>query len=132
MITGILADEFKRFEAQIWPYLDGFAARDLDGSTAEGLARDILSRDRQMWAINDFQAFALTKVTSKAVRITHCAGERAEEWRDALDDEMRAWAQSMGKARVISLARPGWSKYAKSRGYREAHREMVLELNNGQ
>lgn len=128
MIRGIPAAQYGDFRDDIWPFLLGFADRERDGTTAHDLESGVIARDRQVWCINDFQALALTTVAVDAVRITHCAGVRRHEWQEAFDDEIRAWAKALGKPRIIALVRPGWARFGLARGYREIHREMMLEL----
>lgn len=128
MVEGIQSYRFPEFRDRIRPFLENFAARDLDGFTADDLERDILNRNIQVWSIKDFQALALTSVTPNAVRIGHCAGVRRHEWQEAFDDEMRAWAKALGKKRIVATVRPGWAKWGRLRGYREKHREMCLEI----
>lgn len=128
MISGVPASDYPLLRARVLPFLENFASRDLDGFTVTDFEADILSRERQVWSIRDFQALALTCLTPKAVRITHCAGVRRHEWQEAFDEEIRDWARSLGKVRVIGTVRPGWARFGKERGYREMHREMALEL----
>lgn len=128
MIRGVTADDFPRVRGKVMPFLEHFADRSPLGGTAADLAAVILERDAQLWVIGDFQAVALTEVTPDAVHITHCAGERREDWQQAFDDEIRAWARALGKKRVVATVRPGWARWGKSRGYREAHRQMVVEV----
>lgn len=128
MVSGIPAFDFYKHRDRILPFLANFAARDLDGTDVAEFEREILDRKRQVWSINDFQALALTCLTDEAVRITHCAGVRRHEWQEEYDEEMRRWAHALGKKRIIATVRPGWSKWGRTRGYRERHREMVLEV----
>lgn len=128
MIEGIPAAIYPAYRDRIWPFLEGFEARDLDGVTAIDLDAEIRSRDRQVWSIKDFQAVCLTFLTDDAVRISHCAGVRRHEWQEALDDELQAWGRALGKKRIVALVRPGWARWGRTRGYREAHREMTRNL----
>ena len=89
---------------------------------------DIIHRDRQVWNIHDFQALCMTSVDREVVNIDACAGVRRHEWQEELDETIRWWAKQLGKKRIIALVRPGWAKFGKTQGYREAHREMVVEL----
>lgn len=128
MIRGITADMYPEFRAAILPFLEGFAKRSLGRWTWGGLEREILERRSQVWSIRDFQALCLTSLGPESVNIDFCAGVRRHEWQEALDDELQAWARALGKKRIIALVRPGWSKWGRTRGYREAHREMVIEV----
>lgn len=128
MIRGVPAAIYGDHRGEAWPYLLHFASRDLDGMTAHDLEMGIIARQRQLWSINDWQAVALTMLTDEAVRITHCAGRGRKDWQEAFDDEMQAWARALGKRRVVALVRPGWARFGKARGYREAHREMAIEV----
>ena len=128
MIRGIPADAYPQYRGQVLPFLANFAARDLDGETVADFERRILDRDAQVWCINEFQALALTALTRDAVRITHAAGVRRQDWQEAFDEEIRRWGRALGKKRVVAMVRPGWARWGRTRGYREAHREMRIEL----
>jgi hypothetical protein len=128
MIEGITAAEYINHRDKIAPFLQGFARRSLGRWTPEQLEMDIIHRDKQVWSIHDFQALCLTSVGPEAVNVLAASGVRRHEWQDELDDILRHWARQLGKRRIIALVRPGWSRFGRARGYREAHREMVLEL----
>lgn len=128
MIRGVPVEQFAAVYDRVAPFLDNFAERSPLGSTRADIERSILERDAQLWVIGDFQAVAITNVTPEAVHITHCAGERRQDWQEAFDEEMRAWARALGKKRVVATVRPGWARWGKTRGYKEAHRQMVVEV----
>lgn len=125
---GIPAVELPTYWDNLQPFFENFAHRSLGRWTVKSLISDVESRERQVWSIRDFQAVCLTSVSPESVNIDACAGIRRHEWQEELDDTLRDWARSLGKKRIIALVRPGWSKFGKKQGYREAHREMVLEL----
>lgn len=127
-VNGIPAAEYAAVRDKVLPFLEGFAARSFGRSTVASLEGDILAREMQVWAIGDFQAVCLTSVGPDSVNIHFCAGIRRHEWQEDLDNEIQAWARALGKKRVIATVRPGWAKWGKQRGYREAHREMVKEV----
>lgn len=128
MIRGIPAADYHEYRDKIVPFFEGFAKRSLGRWTVDGLEADVANRDRQVWCINDFQALVLTSVGPESVNIDACSGVRRHEWQDEFDDIVRAWALQLGKRRIIALVRPGWARWGKTKGYREAHREMVMEL----
>lgn len=128
MIVGILADHYIDHRDRLEPFLRGFARRSLGRWTYESLEMDILARNRQVWNINDFQAVGMTSVGPESVNIDAASGIRRHEWQEEFDVVVRKWARSLGKKRIIATVRPGWSRFGKQRGYREAHREMTLEL----
>jgi hypothetical protein len=110
------------------PWLEHFAARSHGTTTAEALAVEIAEQMRQAWVCGDYQAVILTSVHPDAVKIDFCAGSRRQEWQQDVDETVCAWARELGKRWVISLARPGWTAYARERGYRETHREWAKEI----
>lgn len=128
MIVGIPRHEFPAARDRLRPFLEDFARHNPDGVTAEMYELGVLQGQWQVWSINDFQAVCLTCLAPEAVRVHGCAGEARNEWQDALDDHLRDWAQALGKKRIVGLVRPGWARWAKTKGYRETHRELVLEL----
>lgn len=128
MIRGVTAAQYPAERDRILPFLKNFVDRSHGEWRLEEAERDILNRERQVWCINDYQAVAMTHLTAEAVRIDACGGVRRHEWQEELDDELRAWGRALGKKRVIATVRPGWARFGKARGYREIHREMMLEI----
>jgi hypothetical protein len=127
-VKGVPQSDIPAAMPHIRPFLENFAKRDLDGATAEDYEAEVLRGAYQVWNINDWQACALTRLTTEAVRITHCAGVDRRAWQESLEDTVKEWGRALGRKRVIGTVRPGWAKFAKKRGYREAHREMVCEI----
>ena len=115
-------------ESRLTPYLENIVERSSGRLTVDGLKRDIQEKEKQVYVIGDWQAICLTSLHENHINIHACVGERAEEWRDALDDFLREWARATGKQRIIGLVRPGWARWAKMRGYKETHRELVVEV----
>lgn len=128
MINGIPAAQYLDYREKVLPFLSKFAELSLGRATVESLEAAIGRRERQVWAINEFQAVCVTSLSPESVNIDFAAGVRRHEWQQELDEEMRKWARALGKKRVIAHVRPGWSKWGNSRGYKEAYREMVLEI----
>jgi hypothetical protein len=114
------------------PWLEHFAARSHGTTTAEALAEEIAGQLRQAWECLDYQAVVLTSVHPDAVKIDFCAGRRRQDWQQDVDETVCAWARALGKRWVLGLVRPGWAGYARERGYREIHREMMKDLGDGQ
>lgn len=135
-VHGVPADAVADWWPILLPFFEGFEARSDGRVSVHSLVADVRERDRQVWIAGDERGVAMVALTrvlvqadgTTTIAIDHCAGERMEEWRELFDDEMRAWAAALGARRIVSLARPGWSKWAKTRGYRETHREMMLDL----
>lgn len=123
-MIGVPVSEIDR---SVMPWLEHFASRSHGTMTAGDLYNDLMNEERQLWVCGDWQAVVLTSVQDNAVSIDCCAGDRREEWQDMVDMVVTAWARTLGKRWVRSVARPGWARYARARGYREAHREFVKE-----
>lgn len=128
MISGIPALEYMQHRENVLPFLQGFEDRSLGRWSIPEMERGILNRERQVWNICDFQALGMTSVGPESVNIDACAGIRRHEWQEEFDEVLRAWARRLGKKRIIAHVRPGWARWGKTRGYRETHREMTLEL----
>lgn len=123
MIEGLIG-----YDDRLLPALESCAERSLGRFTVSGLIEDIFELKKQVYVLNDWQGVCITSCYEDYIYV-HCAfGENSEEWRDELDDHLRAWAKATGKTRIFGLVRPGWSKWAKSRGYKELHRELGLEV----
>ncbi len=128
MINGVPSSIYPTVRKSVIPFLENFADRSHGRWTVDGLEKSIMSGEKQCWSINTFQGVALTSIGVNEVNIEAAAGVRRSEWQDALDDEIREWARHLGKSRIIAKVRPGWSKFGKSKGYKLAHYEMILEL----
>lgn len=66
---------------------------------------------------------------AESVHIVACSGSDRKAWQGEVVDYMMAWAKALGKKYVISMARPGWSKFFKPRGFKEIHREYLIEVD---
>lgn len=128
MICGIQSALVPQFLPRLLPFFENFAERSQSRWTVEDIVSDVMARNLQVWVSSGFRSVALTRVYSEAVAIVACAGEGREEWCDDLEAEIRAWAKSLGKTQLLITGRPGWSKWLREKGYREAHREMVVSL----
>ncbi len=131
MIWGIHAADIPAYSDRIAPFLLNFAEKSHARTTALQLLDAIMARDMQVWVCGDFQAVCLTSVHPEHVEINCCAGEDRTAWQDDLEAHIAEWAQFLGKRRVIMIARPGWQKWARGKGYVPAHVELVRELGDG-
>ncbi len=131
MIWGMPSMLYPQYEARLEPFLTGFAERGQNRVTAGELAQRIMDRDAQVWVVDDFTAVCMTSVYQEFVEINFCAGTGREDWQDELETVIAAWARELGKGRLIMVTRPGWSKWAKMRGYALAHVELVRNLSDG-
>ena len=126
MIAGVeaAAVDWDRME----PFLKNFADRSHGRWTVHSLWQAIEAERFQAYVVDDYKAVALTTVGDDYIRIEAAAGSDRESWQADLDDMMADWARETGRSRIFCLARPGWASFAKSRGYREIHREFVREI----
>lgn len=127
-VWGMQSVSFPDFAARMGPFLSGFAARSGGRVTYPELVRRINETEAQVWIVDDFKAVAMTHVGDEYVSIDFCSGSDRIEWQDALEDEIARWAKHNGRERLFIVGRPGWSKWAKSKGYKETHREMMRVL----
>lgn len=128
MIWGMQSENFERFKDRLMPFLQNFADRSGGRVKVEDLIERIKDTDSQVWVCGDFQAVAMTHIGPEYVSIDYCSGTDRADWQDDLLSEVEAWAKHHGCQRVFIFGRPGWSKWAKSKGFKEAHREMVREF----
>ena len=131
MIWGIHAADIPAYSDRIAPFLLNFAEKSHARTTALQLLDAIMARDMQVWVCGDFQAVCLTSVHPEHIEINCCAGVDREDWQDELEAHIAEWAAHLGKKRLIMITRPGWSRWAKTKGYKLAHTEMVKELHDG-
>src|SRR5690606_37604547 len=126
MITGVLSAGLERHLPRLLPAFQSFASRSHSRWTVEQIIEEIRGQTVQVWICNDYQAVALTRVWPDAVSIVACAGSDRGNWCAELEAEIRAWAKHLGKKHLLIDGRPGWSRWLKTIGYQEAHREMVI------
>lgn len=110
------------------PFLQRLERHDKDGKTWPEYEAQILNREAQLWRLGDWEAIAITKVTREAVRLEWVVGKNRRIWQDALDEVLRDWGRTLGKKRLIVLARPGWAALAKKRGFKELQRAYEAKL----
>lgn len=128
MIWGMQSQEYEANAERLAPFIENFAMRSLGRCSAADIATKIKATDYQCWVVDDFKAVCLTSLGDDNVTISFCSGTDREEWQDDLEEEIAAWAKFKGVHRLFLVGRPGWSKWAKGRGYSEAHREMTRAL----
>lgn len=131
MIWGMLASDVPAYAERLAPFLLNFAEHSHKRATALQLLDQIMSEHMQVYVADDFKAVCLTTVHPGHIEINCCAGEDRTDWQDDLEAHIAEWAKATGKERVIMIARPGWAKWAKTRGYRQAHVELVKEVSDG-
>ena len=131
MIWGIRAADVPAYAERLAPFLLNFAEHSHKRATALQLLDQIMSEHMQVYVVDDFKAVCLTTVHPDHIEINCCAGEDRTDWQDDLEAHIAEWAKATGKERVIMIARPGWAKWAKTRGYRQAHVELVKEVSDG-
>ena len=128
MIVGIPSNCIANEWPKLKPFFENFAKRSHGRWTAEGILDDVLNQRQQVFCVNNYQALVLTSVQKDSVNIDACAGAKRREWQDDVVDHMEEWAKALGKKYVISMARPGWSRFFKPRGFKEIHREFAIEV----
>ena len=128
MIVGIPSQCIEAEWSKIKPFFDNFEKRSHGRWTTEGLLQAVLNCRHQVFCVNNYQALVLTSIWPDSVNIDACAGYGRREWQDEVVDHMMEWAKALGKTYVISTARPGWSKFFKPKGFKEIHREYLIEV----
>lgn len=131
MIWGIRAADVPLYAGKLAPFLINFAEHSHARSTAIQLLEAVMREEMQAYVVDDFKAVCLTSVHPEHIEINCCAGSDREDWQDDLEAHVAEWAEAIGKKRLIMITRPGWSRWAKTRGYKIAHTELVRELNDG-
>lgn len=129
MIVGIQSGDLDQHLTRLMPAFGSIAARSSSRWSVDQIIDEVRSKSVQVWVCNDFQAVALTRVWPDAVSIVACTGSGRDDWCAALEAEIRAWARHLGKKHLLIDGRPGWSRWLKTIGYQEAHREMVIKLD---
>lgn len=138
MIVGVPAEQFAQWWPMIMERFEDFADRSDGRVTVPGLVDEVMARRVQVyvwWTGEGVEMCAVTRLCQHpggdAIHIEHCGGVGAEKWKAAFLEHVEDWAKAIGARRIIAHARPGWSKWMKTRNYREAHREMVMEVDHG-
>lgn len=125
------AKDVPLYAERLAPFLIDFADHSQARATAIQLLEAVMDERMQAYVVDDFKAVCLTSVHPEHVEINCCAGSDREDWQDELEAHIAEWARAMGKKRVVMITRPGWSKWAKTKGYGLSHVELVRELNDG-
>lgn len=128
MIVGIPSHQIEAEWENIRPFFENFEKRSHGRWTVESLLRNVLSCQNQVFSVNNYQALVLTSVMPESVNIDACSGSGRKEWQDEVVDHITEWAKVLGKKYVISMARPGWSKFFVPKGFKEIHREYLIEV----
>lgn len=119
----------------VWGAVRGLVQAACDGSSGKYVPADIIrllaSRHMQLWIVSTEDAPIAAVMTEIAVfpqrkvcRLLACTGEDFPSWLGFLD-EIEAWARGHGCSAIEPLARPGWKRILKARGYAETH--VILE-----
>lgn len=132
-VLGVPSEDFERIEKHLEWHFASFEDRSKGTLKAEELAEDVKRGERQCWIVWDgtIRACALTEVNDRHLRtvtVTHCAGRGRSDWQDLLMAELAAWARHIEAQRLITVSRPGYTKFLKSIGFRETHRVMEQDL----
>jgi hypothetical protein len=134
-IAGVRAEDLPRHLRAIEPMLASIAERGRGIYSVSDLCRAIANEEFQLWIVTRLRvgeraivAAGLTELVNhpgmRVCRLIAWTGEGHEDWLHLLDD-IEAWARQAGARRMIPIARPGWKKALKQRGYSETH--VVLE-----
>lgn len=126
-----MAQDVPVYADRLAPFLIDFAEHSHARSTGLQLLDAIMREDMQVYVVDDFKAVCLTSVHPEHIEINCCAGTGRADWQDDLEAHVAEWAQAVGKKRLIMITRPGWGKWAKGKGYKTAHVELVRELGDG-
>lgn len=131
MIWGMHSSDVPAYVERLAPFLVNFAEKSHARTTAVQLLDEVMAKNMQIYVVDDFKAVCLTTVHPEHVEINCCAGSEREDWQDDLEAHIAEWALFLGKKRVIMITRPGWQKWARGKGYKPAHVELVKELSDG-
>lgn len=134
-IAAIPADQFNAWEPDLKVWFDKFYDKFPTEKTFEGLKKDILDREYQVWAVvgDTPIAFALTYLVDDQCNtcvISHCAGKDYEQWAGQLIATIRVWSHSLGSTKFEIVGRPGWERALRKFGLVKT--KVILELKDGQ
>lgn len=130
-IIRLSALEFDSLFSSIEWAFDSFETRSKGEAKKPDMVHQILSDTRQCWLAvdNEIQAVALTEVKKDGVvTLTHCAGRNRDDWAGDLVDAIEDWAKQIDAWRFRVVCRPGWTKFLKTKGLKETHRVMEIDL----
>ena len=127
----------------LWPDLAPYISRALafdpfESITLERIAEQVATGyARLLVAVKDEQILGATVVQmfkkndERVLHVLTTAGVDLEEWLPALIDELVTLAEEHNSAVITMSGRPGWSKKLRPFGFRTAHVQMRLEVDNG-
>ena len=123
--------------ARVYPlvewHFDSFAERSNGATLSTDLLTEVETEKKQCWIAWDdgVRACALTQVLTgrvKVVEVTHCAGKGREDWQGPIMEEIMNWARHIGATQLMTINRPGYTKFLKGLGLKETHRIMEMAL----
>lgn len=119
-----------------WPHISDLISDALDYGTShltvDGVRESLKSGRYQCWLAwsDQVDAVAVTRIEAKDPKtlwILICTGMNPDEWFDYIET-LESWGKSVGCVRSETLARPGWHRRLKAKGYKMRHVHMVKEL----
>lgn len=114
-----------------WPVVEPLIVKACAGSNGRfqpgDIAKAIATKDFQLWTVLDdgkATMAALTRLVKfprlVACELMACVGEGRENWLDNLST-IELWAKEQDAAQFHAIARPGWARVLKSKGYEHTH-----------
>lgn len=124
MLRPVLSTELADVWEQIRPLIVSVAERSGGRYSERTIAEAILNRDWQLW-MAEGPSIGLTTLIKYPTGMTAChfvavVGEDREGWLDT-EREIEAWAREQGASAVETMARRGWERVLKARGWSAPH-----------
>lgn len=122
---------------EIWPLVDRMLLEACERGRGKEIPDDIRlalnASDLQLWLLWDgtLRGLVVTEIVrhprKTCCRIRFCVGRGRETWQHHIATIER-WAKAQGCAAMELIARPGWSRLLKNRGYAVTHLFCEKEL----
>lgn len=112
-----------------WPKVRPHLAKAVEYSGGRYETDDILvalfNNEQQLWVAFDDEGVKGAVVTQftayprkSVLSVMHCAGDKAEEWREPMLKTLHKWAADHGCEAMEGYGRRGWERYMKRYGFK--------------
>lgn len=133
LITGVLSQDI----GDAWPYVANYLKeareRGFGGPTVPQIHSALLNEQMQLWVVHDGRgrvfAACITQILKEGdsldCMLVAVGGVGLQLWFDSGLEIIEEWAREKGVRSFRTVARKGWAKLAKSKGFKQTH--CILE-----
>ena len=132
MIRLLTIPEMGKEWPRIAPHLERVLARFDYGSDENDIFADAIQGHRQIWAIGDFDAIAVTQINRlpkfSVLDVSLLAGKGMKEWLPDLVGILTQFAEVNGCKYMDGFGRKGWTKQLEKYGFKPYSYDVRMEI----